>query len=127
MNRKLLFAVAAILFLGVCFAGVGGYVLSKRKTPKTPTELYAQGAARMELKDYAGAYAYFSAAVQGDPRNATYSRDAARAAGYQGRLAEAQLYAQKAWENGLKQPDMLRLILGSYGVIDKTNAMPTAL
>jgi Tfp pilus assembly protein PilF len=127
MNKKFLISIASVLLLACCFAALAVYVLAKRKAPRTAEQFYARGAMRFNQKDYANAYQLFTTAVQKNPTNAMYCREAARAAALQGRSAEAQLYAQKAWDHGLKEAELWKFIVGSYSPIDKTNALAVGL
>ena len=127
MNRKLIAIAAVVLLLLLAFAGIGAYVLFKRRGTRTPEQMFSQGAMRFNQRDYGGAYQLFALAVQSDPGNSSYSREAARAAAFQGWSSEAQVYAQKTWENGLKDEDMFRILLAAYSPLETTNGLDVAL
>jgi predicted Zn-dependent protease len=127
MNRKLLIGIAGVLLLACCFAGLAIYIVTKRGAPRTADQFYARGAMRFNRKDYLNAYQLFTIAVQKNPTNVIYCREAARAAALRGRSAEAQLYAQKAWEHGLKDAELWKFIVASYSPVEKTNALAVGL
>lgn len=126
-RRRLVLITGLFLFVLMVFAGIGGVILYKRQIPKNAAEYFYAGAGHLEQRQFERALEQFLKASDLQPDNPNFSKEAAKAAYALGRRTEAQGLAQKAWNRGLKDAEILRMIVTGYRSAGESSGLEEAL
>ena len=126
LRRHRLALVGGALVLGSCVAVAGTVVHLRRQAPVTAYRLYLAGQDAVAAKDSVRAQERFVEAARIAPHEPKYLLAAAQAAALGGRKPEARLYARRAWEQGLRSPEVLRLLVLRLDTEDQAQALAAA-
>lgn len=102
----------AIVAVALGVLGVGGALWMAHRSPRgSAASLLATGRAAYERGDYETAFLRFSAASMVLPEDARLAKAAAESALGAGRRPEATRFATLAWQAGLRDEDLLAILL----------------
>ncbi len=126
IRRHRLALVGGALVVGSCVAVAGTVVHLRRQAPVTAYRLYLAGQDAIAAKDPVRAQDRFIEAARIAPHEPKYLLAAAQAAALGGRKPEARLYARRAWDQGLRSPEVLRLLVLRLDTEDQAQALAAA-
>lgn len=104
-------AVLSLAISGIGFLAIAGYFVYQKTRPRSPLQLYSQGYARMQSRDYPLAFQFIKAAADLEPNNTNFVWGAAVVANQAGRRSDALSYLRKAWQSGFRGRAPIELLL----------------
>ncbi len=106
---------------------VTGFMWRRMNPQEQAAQLYATGEVSLKDGRDVEAWELFSRAIQLDPAEPRYVRSASFAAERIGDLDAAQRLARQAWQAGLRDSDLLRILVNAARVISPTPIRPEQL